>query len=525
MKTYLKYGLSGLLLLTVFACNRDNLAEPKPLLPKEQGIPRIPRSELKGLWNGNGGSGYNVGQNHGSKLEEDRYLGESYDLMTYRNNNSYTFLRGVLDLEEEAWSPFGGEVAKLKPNVKIIIYPKRVRKQSCQTLSEMLLDRDSIVIHSGKRQFAYRFHYEELDQLVGKKNYVRRTLHEVEKEVFYENFTPQIAQSYLRDSFVQNLKITDADKLVELFGTHLVGRYYLGSTLDLQLHSDPYIFTEEETAKIESWLWESEGKASCQADIVERMYPEFFCLHYRQMGSDYLDNNFSYLFLANLYGMVQDQKQIREEEWRKEFVPNNNRFVSLDEKHRGLIAIPDLIDHIPLKIKYTAGILHRVARNNNKKETPVIHYVLSDPKTHQPIRFNNQPLIVNLKMYKDTNTYVHLGDSKHRNYLDERSVKGLQRKDTSLPPRWEASIVKLTEQGVRDWERYMDGTDKRLGQPTDEGLWLLKSVDNGDYYLCRDLKLRTEKEDKGNLRYWLLNPIMPDEVGRSSFDMSRLFIQ
>ncbi len=523
MKTYLKYGLAGLLLMTSFACQRDILPEPKPITPQEENkIPKH-RKELKGLWDGGIRNSCQFSQDGSGKLKEDRYLGLSYDLMKHKNNNSDAFLMGVVDFKSEAWSPFGGEVSTLKPKVYIATLREKIKSQRCQTLSEMLLDYDFIKIHSGKNSFVYRFHHEELDDLVNQKNCVVRSLQEVEKEVYYLNFKPEVVRSYLRWDFVKELIVRDAEELVQAYGTHLVGGYQLGSTLNFTLYSDPYIFTEEETKTMESWLWKSEGKPKYNPIITERMYPEFLSVNYRQMGSDYRDNSLSHILSGNLFAMIKAKEQFNEEEWSKGFVPNSNRFVALDEEHRNLIAIPDLIEDIPLKIKYTAGILHRVARNNDKKRMPVIRYVLSDPTTHKPIILNKQALSINLKSYKDAKVPIYLGNSNNKIYLDEKYVKGFKRRDVSEPLSWKAKLSIYTDEGF--WNAVDKGKANYISKPSEKGLWTFMLRGKVDYYLCRDLKLRTEQEDKEKLRFWLLNPIMPDEYGNSFFDLSRLFIQ
>ncbi len=509
MKTYLKYGLSGLLLLSLFACKKEEpLPSPKPSQQEEPKPSPKPKKKLKGLWGGRGTrNSWLIDQDRQNKENADRYLGKGYNLLIFDHQNDpstkiFLFRHSIVNFEQEPWSPFGDEVTQLKPEVKMVVSLKSPVKCRIQTLSDMLGKKDSIVFHLGDRQFPYEFHHEEFDKAKGQTNRVRRSLHKVEKAMFLSNFTPEVIRCYLDPEFIDDLKWFDANEVVHHFGTHIVGRYTLGATLNFTLDTDLYIFTEEETKIMESWLWESNKSPKYNTDIIERMYPEFLSISYRQKGSAYNDRSFSYIPMGELGTMVKKRRQFSEEKWEKAIIHDMNHFISLDEKHNGLIAIPDLISDIPLKIKYVAGILHWVAQNNTPEQTPPIHYVLSDPKTYKPIKLNKEVVSLSLNNYADVKTPLYLGESKNKNELKKELLELEGEQKDNLPDRliWEAWI-------------------------TGDGLWTFRARDYNNAYLCRDFKLRTKEEDKDNFRFWLLNPIMPNKIGNSTFDLKKLFIQ
>ncbi len=480
MNNYLRLSAWLLLVLATSAC-REGTKEPAE------------KNEVKGLWDYNAVASADMAE--GSLVHLDEYLGDGCNLTKEPSTNPYGMVAKVINLYQEAWSPFGLEPTTLKPKVQRLKLDAKTRfVREHQVLSEIITDTDSLVLHlAGGKKVEIPLLASRLLEHRERDNYARSIVQHIKEVIYYDNFTPEVLSSYLRPSFVRSLKLDDADELVSTFGTHLVGRYNLGGVLDFELHSDPYIFTEEETREIERWLWDSSHKRY-NSSIMGRIRPYVLSYHYKGRGSKYFLKVRDHIWWGTLDEMIKNNDEINVAEW-EEGISDNLNFVSLDEEQKGLIAIPDLITDIPLKVKYTAGILHSSLRNITLGESSKVTYLLSDPKTFELIQVEGKPISLDLPSYKDAESVLYLdGD-----YFKASMIKGLKDSDTTIPV-WSLNL-----------------------QPN--GLWLIRSIaDYNGLFLCRDMKLRSKEEDKDGLRFWGLNPIIPQKNGKTIFDLERRLI-
>ncbi len=484
MNNYLRISAWLLLILATSSC-REGTKEPTE------------KPEVKGLWDSHIVASSERAEGGLDHLEE--YLGYGCDLTKEPSTNPKGMVYKVIELNQEAWSPFGLAPTTLKPRLQRLKLEAKTRfARKHQVLSEIIADKDSLVLHlAGEKKVEIPLLASSLLERRERDNYARSILQHIKEVIYYDNFTPEVLTSYLRPSFVRSLKVDDAEDLVSFYGTHLVGRYNLGAVLDFELHSDPYIFTEEETREIERWLWDSSYK-SYNSSIMERLRPYVLSYHYRQIGSkDFLKVD-NHIMWGTLDEMLKNNDEINVAQWENGLFDGLN-FVSLDEEQKGLIPIPDLITDIPLKVKYTAGILHRSMRSITLGKSSQITYLLSDPKTFEPIQVEGKSITLVLDSYKDEQTYLYLDSFRSDEFLKASMVKGLKDSDTSIL-RW----------------------DFRL-QPN--GLWLIRCLaDYNDLFFCRDMKLRSKEEDKDGLRFWGLNPIIPDKNGKVLFDVEKRLI-
>ncbi len=488
MNNYLRKSAWLLVLLAFVSCkdDSDNRLQERP--------------ELQGLWGS--GAAASASNSFGGMLDPKEYLGFSYDLTRSPSTTPDGICsREVIDLKQEPWSPFGLELTSIKPEVKVLKpFPASRFAKRHQVFSEMLADKDSVILHlAGDRLVKIPILPRSILEYSERANYARSIVQHIQKVVYYDNFTTEVLSSYLKPSFVEALKKSDAEELVSSFGTHLIGRYNVGGLLDFELLSDPYIFTEEETREMEKWIWEG-GRKRYDFSILERIKERVLTYNYRQVGSKYFLRTAEHIWFATFGEMFEKGEQLSIAEWEKKLLDEVNAFVSLDEKQEGLIAIPDLIGDIPLKVKYTAGILHRSLRNMTLGKSSELTYYLAEPESFDLIDLDGKPLTLVLNSYRDTQSFLYLGDSKMGRMLKSSMLDGLNfSADQAL--KW---ALELQE----------------------NGLWVIKSVaSRGKLYLCRDMKVRTKEEDRNALRFWSLNPLVPKDDGELIYDVDRRLIQ
>ncbi len=483
MNNHLRKITCLLLVLAIFSCHQD---ANKP----------IEDPDLKGSWRAVVSSS---SRNTSNLSPLDGYLGRGYDLTKAPSTNPYGIANKIIDLNQEAWSPFGLPPSTLKPKVqRLKLMPTTRFAQKHKVLSEIIAEKDSLVLHlSREKKVEIPLLASSILERAKYDNYARSILQHIKEVIYYDNFTPDVLSSYLRPYFIKSLKRKDAEELVADYGTHLVGRYNLGAVLDFELHSDPYIFNEEATREIERWLWKS-PQQRYNSSIMERIRPFVISYHYRQIGSKPYLKVDKHITFGTLDEMIENDEQISVAKWEEGLVGALN-FVSLDEEQKGLIAIPDLIADIPLKVKYTAGILHRSLRNITLGESSNVTYLLSDPKTFEPIQIEGKPLTLNLSSYKDEQTQLYLGDRHMGEFLKYSMIKGQENSRTSIL-KWDFRLLP-------------------------SGLWLIRSIaDHNALFLCRDMKLRSKEEDKEGLRFWGLNPLLPNKEGKVICNIERRLI-
>lgn len=276
-------------------------------------------------------------------------------------------------------------------------------------------------------------------------------------------------QYYLTPSFASNVKTISAEDLVKKYGTNVIVQYSFGVYNNLMLAADSKVFTKDEVKKL---VMAGYG-AGIEASLENKLKKNLGSVHviYAQGGGDYypeyLESDKSIFTSSAIY-------PISKAEWRKSVKPKEGTVIDV-RKTIVSVPIPDLIEDIKLKIKYTSGILHHSSPGKT------IYYVLCDPNTYQPILYKKNHIFTSMEHFDSSLVSVYYGDTRIFDF----------------------SEYDITKQGSDDgvW---------KLNVENENGMWTIKKPKT-DLYLCRDFKLRHLKEDPNNLRYWILNPIVPQE--------------
>ncbi len=470
----MKKIIFGLLLLPLIACHHEDVKEDDNLKNPQ--------------WNYSSIGKFTERSSH----SEDYYLATGFNLLRYPINNDkgFTFSE-IVNLEQEAWSPFGAKTTNLKPKLKILDKQNYIEKFH-QGLSDQSIYSKIILKANDNRTFELLAKSEYL-QNISSDSYCSQTfIQNIQKEVSLEHFTAEVMSSYLSKDFVRDLKLLSAKELVRKYGTHLVGKYSLGAFLNFKLITDKKVFTEAETSFLEKALCSKENLLARNPKLEEKLYKYWssVAVDYSSIGSKYY-NAGAIHSLLNINDLALARLNLSK--FKHGVIPNANAFLSLDRHSDGLIAIPDLITNTALKIKFLAGILEQYEKNIDSEYRSNIHYILCD-KEGKPVKFDNQYLSTPLSKYDNTYSYIKCGKAK----------------------KLTGAIIKGNKSNEELWEM-------RLNK---DGYWLILSKDTKQAtYLCQDFKLRTEGQDLNNLRYWLLNPIIPTEKRGSHLDVERRFIK
>lgn len=295
------------------------------------------------------------------------------------------------------------------------------------------------------------------------------------KEISFDTEYPEDFSDFLSEKFERDLNRLRPKALIKRYGTHIVISYVTGAYMRLWVTTNSSVFSKEDTKKIELKLWNNNVKIPYEIQNKIKQNLTDIAIIYKQGGSSYTPNK-SLLSVNNLFSKNVSIEELSERDFISGIRYDDNTFLRIKSNGLGLISIPDLITDVPLKVKYASGILHEVYSNG-------INYVLCDPKGMLPILKNKEHLYINLPDYSDYQAYI---------------INGLGSTELLEDSLWNAHL-----------------------HP--DGLWTFSNLDNGKY-LCRDLKYRDREEDKLNLRFWLLNPIMPSDSG-NLFNIHNLFIQ
>lgn len=402
--------------------------------------------------------------------DPDRYLGRSFDKLGFTAQDVQGFLPNqVLDLSRLAsdspWSPFGEALSSSStPRVRA----QAGKPDTISTLYEALggdrlRDTLSLDLGGGYKPIHLSYPRHSSTSRPG-ESYLCRALRGYKYS--YRRYDMQQGRDYgffLNSRFVHDLRRLSASELIDKYGTHVVTSYSIGASQELTVVANSSFFTAEEVRSITGALWSNKGALSPQLEAKAIQHRDQISLSYLQAGSDYTPPS-SFVRPANREGKA---------------------FFELEGAN---VAIPSIIHSLPLKVKYTCGILDRIRPGGQ----PATMYVLSDPNTYQRIPYQSSFLNVMLPKYQDTQVYVYIGPSAYRLLQEE----GSQEREGS---RWQASL-------------------------SEDGLWTLQSI-HSKKYLCRDLKMRTLAEDTAGLRYWGLNPSVSTSKDSNPYALSSLLIR
>lgn len=279
---------------------------------------------------------------------------------------------------------------------------------------------------------------------------------------------------FLHRRFVADVKNLSAQALVRKYGTHLVTGYQLGAMASLTVSARQRYYSKDETFKLtasamsNSLSYEQKRKATQNEDALRVIY--------RQGGSDYTP-----AFKEQVVDLFSPSKQVSGfdyEAWKRQIRPNDKSFMSLSARQQ--IAIPDLIQDPMLKWKYLCGIVHEA--NPGKRIT----YVLATPGSFASVLKDGQRIYAFLSGYESQVVSISYGNRLGES-LSEKALRGQGRGTYGYYAQYDNATGNWTF-------RYMD--DNALGSPA--------------MYLCRDLSLRTVAEDVQGLRYWVINPVVPN---------------
>lgn len=426
-------------------------------------------------------------------LSPSRFIGRSFNVLKYPINDVRGFSNyPILSSEQSAWNPFGegGEEFASFPDVLVEEHPTQdvVRQYHLDVSSESSLD--SIVFAPSATYKQHSISYTKmLVERKGKRSHSYSSfVYLPQKKVMFDNKNAGNLSFFLDKRFVADLKRLSPKMLVQKYGTHIVTNYLLGAYMQLMVQANASNFSKDEVQKMELKLWGNGVLLPYEMrNKIERNITAISVI-YRQGGSDYQPDK-TLLSPSGLYVTDNAVNYLNEAEWYRQIRQGDNSFLSLDEDKRGLIAIPDVIAHIPLKVKYTVGILEQASAGNRKG----LNYILCNPETFTPIRFKNQYVRANMSEYGSKQQQLFLG-METSSLLTEGLIQG----GNAVRHKWEGNL-------------------------DDNGIWTFKKV-GSDKYLCRDFVLRTIDEDRTNLRFWGLNPMLPSPSGNVS-NINWLLIQ
>lgn len=419
-------------------------------------------------------------------LSVERYIGKGFNLMKYPRYDDRGFTKyPVLALAEPAWSPFGRaiEVEDIQVSLRQEPSPKieRLLFQDLSAVTQV----DTMLLDLGADYQLHALSYinPDITRQADKSHTYSSFVFRKDKSVLLPIKENRNLEFYLDKGFVADLSKLPAEDLVYKYGTHVVKHYYVGPYMRLLLSAKASIFTKNELNKAQEKLWRGKLKFEEQ---LERKFSERYedvAIQYRQAGSTYSPQEqlFSFARLSKSQTDSLDDKA-----WEDRLV-DDHAFLMAPAK--GLVPIPDLIADIPLKVKYISGVL----METRPSKQSVINYILCNPSSYEPFKLKGKYVRLALKSYGDAVGRLRLG-------LDASKV--LQETD-------------FTGVGVKEHEwTYELQTN---------GLWTIKSRVSGRY-LCTDAQMREENEDTKDLRFWLLNPIVPTPNGNSR-SISQLLIR
>ena len=472
--------LLGLVLLSlgsVSSCKeKDDLPSSKREKEKERGVY----------------SDYSQVRSMARSQDPDRYLGRNFNKLRFAQKDVQGFLPSqVLDANRLAsnspWSPFGEAIPSS------VSSPDRIAQEGSLAPINSTYKafgeegfRDSVNLDLGAGYKSVHLGYTHQSYTSRtEKSYLYRTL--LGYKYSYRMYDMEDDKDYgffLSRRFVRDLRRLSASELIDKYGTHIVTSYSTGAFQELTVVANSSFFSSTDMESISGTLWGDKGSATSKHVKKVTQYRDQIGFTYLQAGSDYLPPR-PFLQPTALFNNGQEVMPLDHLAFKEKIRKEENAFFELEGAN---VAIPSIIHSLPLKVKYTCGILDRIRPGGQ----PATMYVLSDPSTYQRIPYQSSFLNIMLSKYQDAQVYVYIGPSAYRLLQEEG---GQDNKQT----RWQASL-------------------------NEDGLWTLQSI-HTKKYLCRDLKMRTLAEDTAGLRYWGLNPSVPTSRDSNPYALSTLLVR
>lgn len=460
----------------VTSCRSDELTHTPP---KEESpvLPKGNTTELRGFIPAN---------------DKARFLGCGFNLLHYRVGEVEGIThRSVLSqsrLSSNApWSPWGGEVlveAAGIPQLQIEEVEMRPRIEEVQDVTERY-NRDSIEIsvNANLKKVTLKFEYSKVNNEEEKVHRIRQYAYKVSEHISWIAQGSQTYRYYLDETFVNSLRNMSADTLINTYGTHVITGYSLGAFSELLITARQSVFSKNEVLTLTGSAFSDKVKPSSYLGNKVQENINSINTTYRQGGSEYTPPTVSplTLFSTSLPTLIDLAS------WEKGIQKGKSSFISILRGEVGIIPIPDLIENLNLKVKYASAIAHTIHPKQD------IIYVLCSPNDFEPVKYNGEYVYTSLKQYLGGANYVYYGNNSTKR-LSEKQLTGNGSSNAS-------------------WRSKLDN----------KGLWVFYNTASARY-LCRDFKMRRKDEDHEGLRYWALNPIIPEE-GYSQKAWSRMMIQ
>lgn len=424
-------------------------------------------------------------------LPAERYLGKGFNTLRYPLTHSEGFSDyAVLSTQSGAWSPFGREIEEedLEPIVVSYGTPGELVGYRNEGITESsAMDSISFSANAKYSKTSLTYKTQDITRHLDKSHTFSSFVGRKKKLVMLDLGDADNLEFYLHKRFTRDLSRLSATDLVAKYGTHVVTRYYIGPYMHLKVAAKASSFSKEDIKTIEGKLWsdnftinkELKSKISRKASDISVIY--------RQGGSDYIPNN-ALFNVGELYKEVSTVAALDYEAWHTK-IREDNTFLMVAGEQSALHPIPDLISDIPLKIKYVSGILFQTLPPNASG----LNYLLCDPRTYEPFKHKGKYLSVGLRHYGNSMEMMDWGLDSNQLFFE-----GLLLGGNGASHKWDFELQA-------------------------NGLWLVRSRFSGRY-LCLDGRLKTQAEDTENLRYWLLNPIVPTPGG-NLVKASQLYIK
>lgn len=418
----------------------------------------------------------------------ERFIGRGFNLVTHRREDRDGISRyPVLDMQKikngTPWNPWKEDVDLSDADAPQILVdneePGIFKGSDVETVTNSY-NTDSLRISlDGKfKNVTFNVKYQKNDRYAS-KSHIYRSFKYLTRYRVSLDAGEKDCQHYIRRNFFNDLSDLSAADLVKKYGTHLVTAYDLGPFSDCVIFARSSIFSEQEGLDIASSVFgatldvHTANKAKTNSKDIT--------IYYTQGGSDYYPKN-----LKNSSGVFKfgEMPGIEIDKFYAQVRPGDNPFISLDKSTK-LIAIPDLIPDMCLKVKYACGILH-VA--NPGKE---IQYVICNPESFEPIKLFGEFVYFTATAFETADVFVYYGNEINRFSLSA------------------------------------------IGQgSSDSSLWMLHIYPNGKAtfthktggYLTRDFKLLRAAEPTEQC-FFAINPIVPREGFDDHFSWGNIMIK
>lgn len=421
----------------------------------------------------------------------ERFLGRGFNLLEHKIYEEQGFQRPILDANRmqtgRGWNPFGEFPAQ---NIEMDVVDTEIDYRNASPKIEATEDisttylRDSIGITLGyNKQFTVSVKYQKTSEHDMKVHSFRAFAYQLKSEAYLSPSSNDDYSKFLSKGFVRDLREMNGVDLIHRYGTHLITAYYIGAYSNLIITAVSDKFSKDEVMGLTASAFDGKLDATFARKVNENK--SSLRVEYSQGGSDYVPPVDVISFREGFNPATINP--IDRNAWLKMIRKDNNTFMSLPFNRNGMIAIPDLIENIPLKLKYICAIQHLA--NPRQKFT----YVLCNPQNYAPLKFGDAPIYTRLNQFAASNAFQLFIGTNFPEEFTEKKISG-----EGADAFWQSGYEK-------------------------NGLWTMRSAKTGKY-LCTDLKMRTLEEDKAGKRYFLLNPIFPND-NYSDYAWNKMLIQ